>query len=177
MGVTDETHARHVADYAADIYDRWAKKRSFPRSEIDRNKSTLRKAAMLHDVGKTTIPDQILKKQARLTDHEFQLMKLHTVHGARILAGCKDQVEEAAVQVALCHHERWDGTGYPQGKRSDRIPLFARIVGLVDVYDALLSDREYKTAWPELKARAAIRAGAGGHFDPELVDMFLEILQ
>lgn len=137
------------------------------------------KSAKLHDVGKIAIPDHILEKQGSLTDEEFAVMKLHTVHGAKFL----DQFVDAegglpflavARDIALYHHERWDGTGYPLGRKGKEIPLAARIATLADVYDALLSERPYKKAFPHAQAVRMIEKESGTHFDPYLVEMFIK---
>ncbi len=125
--------------------------------------------ASLHDVGKVGIPDQILKKPGRLTDDEWVEMRRHTIYGYEILvlAGA----DEIACNIALCHHERWDGTGYPYKLQGAQIPIEARIVALADVYDALTSKRCYKPAFAVEKAEQIIRENIGKHFDPEIVSI------
>jgi HD-GYP domain-containing protein (c-di-GMP phosphodiesterase class II) len=150
-------------------------------------------AAMLHDVGKVAISDVILKKPGRFNSDEYEIMKQHTVLGARLFLDAQSDFDEAALQVALNHHERWDGKGYPghvdvgmglplaayalpdgsaQGKAGEQIPLFGRIVALADVYDALSSARVYKEAWDESQVLETIQKEAGHQFDPELVECF-----
>jgi putative two-component system response regulator len=133
----------------------------------------VRRAAPLHDVGKIGIPDAILLKPGLLTPEERAVMRTHTTLGARILARGRNAVMAMAEQVALCHHERWDGGGYPRGLRGEEIPLAARIVAVADFYDALASDRPYRAAWPIPRVLAEIEAGIGSHFDPDVAAAFL----
>jgi putative two-component system response regulator len=133
----------------------------------------LRRAAPLHDVGKLAVPDAILLKPGRLDAAEFAIMRRHTTAGARILAGSSSPVLRLAEQIALTHHERWDGTGYPRGLAGARIPLAGRIVAVVDVFDALTHERPYKDAWPVDRALLEIEAGSGTQFDPQVVKAFL----
>jgi putative two-component system response regulator len=133
-------------------------------------------AAPLHDIGKLGTPDNILLKPGKLTPAEFEIMKEHTVIGSRILAHGDSPILKAGAQIALAHHEKFDGSGYPYGLKGESIPLFARIVAVADVFDALTSERPYKSAWPIERAIAHIREARGRHFDPACVDAFLEIL-
>jgi putative two-component system response regulator len=135
----------------------------------------LRRAAPLHDVGKLAVPDAILLKPGRLDAGEFAIMRRHTTAGARILAGSSSPVLRLAEQIALTHHERWDGGGYPRGLGGERIPLAGRIVAVVDVFDALTHERPYKSAWPVTRALDEIAAGAGTQFDPQVVEAFLAL--
>ena len=130
-------------------------------------------SAPMHDIGKIGIPDQILMKPGKLTSEEFEVIKTHTVIGARILAQSKSPIIRYAQQIAVSHHERWDGTGYPQGLKGDRIPLSGRIVALADVFDALTNQRPYKPAYPLDVSLEIMRDGRGKHFDPELLDLFM----
>lgn len=135
-------------------------------------------AAPLHDVGKVGIPDAVLLKRGKLEPEEWELMKTHAEIGARTLDRViGDTVHPGylsmARDVARCHHERWDGSGYPRGLEGAAIPLAARLVALADVYDALTTERPYKRAWSHLQAVEAISAGEGTHFDPEIVASFL----
>jgi response regulator RpfG family c-di-GMP phosphodiesterase len=132
----------------------------------------IRIAAPLHDVGKVGVPDRILLKPSRLTAAEFELMKSHTLIGAEILAGSSWPVLQMAEEIALSHHERWDGSGYPDGKVEDAIPISGRIVIVADNFDALTHSRPYAEAWDPDKAAAEIRRQSGQHFDPEVVDAF-----
>ena len=185
-------HVQRVAGYSVILYEAWAKAHDVDQGERERQRDRLRTAALLHDVGKVGVPDSILKKPGRLDELELAIMQRHTIIGARLFKGLRTDFDEVARVVALHHHERWDGKGYPgrvdleagpdagmgepmvpihAGLAGEAIPLFARIVGLADVYDALTSRRSYKDAWPEEKALAWIRSESGGHFDPELVDL------
>ncbi len=130
-------------------------------------------AAPLHDIGKVGIPDAILLKRGPLTPAEFETIKGHAAAGAHILAGGESELLRLAEQVALTHHERWDGTGYPQGLVGDAIPLAGRLVAIVDVFDALTSERPYKRAWTLDRAASHLHADRARHFDPELLDVFL----
>jgi putative two-component system response regulator len=134
----------------------------------------IRRAAPLHDVGKIGIPDAILRKPGKLTPEEFELMKTHTTIGARILSGSGSPLLQMAEEIALTHHERWDGTGY-SGLSGERIPLSGRIVALADVFDALTNDRIYRQAVPLEEALAEIERQRERHFDPRMVDAFLLI--
>ena len=131
-------------------------------------------AASVHDIGKIAIPDRVLLKQGPLEPDEWELMKSHTVVGAEMLAGSRSPVVQMGEVIARAHHEKWDGTGYPLGLRAEEIPLVARICAVCDVYDALVSDRPYKTAWPVDKALAELRRLSGQHLDPRLVALFVE---
>lgn len=135
----------------------------------------IRRAAPLHDAGKVAIPDAILLKPGRLTPDEFDVMKTHTTIGAQILARGRSALVTLAEEIALAHHERWDGAGYPHGLQGEAIPLPARIVAVADFFDALTHDRPYRSAVPVPEVREMIRAGSDGHFDPQVVEAFLQI--
>jgi CHASE2 domain-containing sensor protein len=137
---------------------------------------TLRYASLLHDVGKIAVPDAILTKPGKLTDEEWVVMRRHTTAGADMLAGSRAPIMQMAEQIALTHHERWDGTGYPQGLAGEAIPLVGRICGVCDVFDALLSRRPYKEPWPLEDALDELRSSRGSHFDPAVVDAFLGLV-
>lgn len=139
-------------------------------SEADANE--LLHAAPMHDVGKIGIPDAILLKPGKLTPDEWEIMKSHARIGAEILGHDKSPLLRLARTIALCHHEKWDGSGYPEGLKGTDIPLPARIVAIADVFDALTSERPYKKAWTAAEAVAHITDQVGIHFDPELVKAF-----
>lgn len=181
-------HVNRVGAYSIEIYKRWAKKVNLSHSEVKSYTDALRISAMLHDVGKVAISDLILKKPARLTTDEFEIMKLHTVEGAKLFNEADSYMELLSREIALTHHEKWDGTGYPgkfqdlgdsvrfgPGLKGEEIPLAGRLVAIADVYDALVSKRCYKDPWDEDKVTELIRSESGKHFDPSLVDAFFEI--
>jgi len=132
----------------------------------------LEAALPMHDVGKIAVPDAILRKPGPLTDQERAVMQTHTTVGGKLLAGDESRLVVLARSIALTHHERWDGSGYPAGLAAEAIPLPGRICALVDVFDALTSVRPYKDAWPVTKAMDEILAQAGAQFDPHLVALF-----
>ncbi|MGE4551592.1 MAG: HD domain-containing phosphohydrolase [Desulfovibrionaceae bacterium] len=184
-------HVQRVGAYSAEIYHQIALHRGVDQLERKRTKDLVRLAAMLHDVGKVGIPDAILKKPARLDPEEFATMRWHTVFGAALFAHSTSDLDEMCRDIALGHHERWDGKGYPGALPADLgrvkalctaprhardLPLAARITALADVFDALSSPRCYKDPWPEAKVLALIEQERGRQFDPEVVDAFFEIL-
>lgn len=130
-------------------------------------------AAPMHDIGKVGIPDHILLKPGRLSVDEFSIMKTHASLGHQILAGSASETLQMGAEIALSHHEKFDGSGYPQGLRGTDIPLSARIVAVADVFDALTSERPYKRAWEIERAVELLKEGSGKHFDPQCVDAFL----
>jgi HD-GYP domain-containing protein (c-di-GMP phosphodiesterase class II) len=189
-------HVNRVAAYSVELFEAYALRKNIAKEKIDAQRDSLRLSAMLHDVGKVAISDLILKKPARFTEEEFETMKMHTILGARLFGDARSVFDEVSAEVALNHHEKWDGSGYPGfvdvktgkpvdgkktndgkpvGKREQEIPLFGRIVALADVYDALISQRIYKEAWSEDRVLQTIHDESGKHFDPELVEIFLDI--
>jgi len=132
-------------------------------------------AAPMHDTGKIGIHDQILKAPRRLEPEEWEIMKQHAEIGYRILSNSESELFQMAASVALSHHEKWDGSGYPQGLAGEKIPECARIAAIADVFDALTMKRPYKEAWPIEKAFATLQQDAGTHFDPRLVDLFVAL--
>jgi HD-GYP domain-containing protein (c-di-GMP phosphodiesterase class II) len=182
-------HANRVGAYAAEVYHQWSRQKGIADDEIKRTKDSLRIAAMLHDLGKVAISDLILKKPAKLDPEEYRIMKYHTVHGARLFRNRESELDALSAEIALNHHEKWDGSGYPgkiddiyqdqpplgEGKQGEEIPLAGRIVALADVYDALVSQRAYKRPWSEEMALAYVKDQSGKHFDPEVVDAFIAI--
>lgn len=133
----------------------------------------LRRGALLHDIGKMGVPDSILLKPGKLTDEEWEIMRKHPVYAYELIYPIA--FLRNAVDIPYCHHEKWDGTGYPRGLKGEQIPLAARIFAVMDVWDALRSDRPYRPAWPEEETLEHIRAMSGSHFDPKVVDVFLKI--
>lgn len=182
-------HVNRVGAYSIEIYSKWAAGHGVPESEIKRVRDILRIAAMLHDVGKVAISDTLLKKHGPLSPDEYEQMQRHVILGARLFKDSTSDWDDMAAEIALHHHEKWDGSGYPgnvadvsadnwrpgPGKKGEEIPLFARIVALADVYDALSSQRAYKDCWSEERTLAYIREQQGRQFDPELVDVFFSI--
>jgi putative two-component system response regulator len=158
-------HTHRVGDLSVII----AQRLSLPDPQID----LLRLAAPLHDLGKIAIPDAVLGKPGKLTDEEFEQMKTHTTIGAQMLAGSAFALLEMAEEIALTHHEKWDGSGYPAGLAGDMIPIAGRIVAVADVFDALTHSRPYKSAWSAADAIAEMTDQAGRHFDPQVLEAFL----
>ncbi|MDP1993433.1 MAG: PAS domain-containing protein [Syntrophales bacterium] len=134
----------------------------------------VRRGALLHDIGKLGVPDNILLKPDKLTEEEWAIMKKHPIISYEILSPIS--FLRQALDIPYCHHEKWDGTGYPRGLEGEHIPLAARIFSIVDVWDALCSDRPYRTAWPEEEAREHIKEQTCKHFDPKVVEAFLELI-
>jgi putative nucleotidyltransferase with HDIG domain len=134
----------------------------------------VRWGALLHDIGKMGVPDAILLKPGPLTDEEWKVMRMHPQFAYDMLAPIA--YLRSAIDIPYCHHEKWDGTGYPRGLKGDLIPLTARIFAVVDVWDALRSDRPYRKGWSDEKAREHIRSLAGTHFDPKAVEVFLKVM-
>ena len=189
------THVNRVAGYAVEIYDRWAQKHDVDASERERVRDIMRIGAMLHDVGKVAISDTILKKPGRFTPEEYLIMQQHASYGAALFDDPQSPTDKMAAEIALTHHENWDGSGYPGwidpvtgavlkagengkplGKKGEEIPLSGRIVAIADVYDALCSKRVYKEPWGEKETLEEMRKMSGTKFDPELVDIFFEIM-
>lgn len=166
----DETgaHIRRISLYAEVLAERMR----YPAEQVE----MLRLAAPMHDVGKIGVKDSILLKPGKLTEDEFEAMKAHTIIGARILEGSTVPLVNIARDIALSHHEKWDGNGYTEGISGENIPEPARIVALIDVYDALVHDRVYRPAVPEKDAIALMTEGQGKHFDPKIFETFLESL-
>jgi putative two-component system response regulator len=133
----------------------------------------VRLASQLHDVGKVAVPDSILLKPGKLTAEEFEVMKGHAETGHKMLAGSASEIVQLGALIARTHHERWDGSGYPRGLAGEAIPLEGRVAAVADVFDALTSDRLYRSALPVKSAVKMMRDARGQHFDPELLDAFL----
>jgi HD-GYP domain-containing protein (c-di-GMP phosphodiesterase class II) len=188
-------HVNRVAAYSVELYEAWAHKHNLTEKEIDKNRDMLRMAAMLHDVGKVAISDAILKKPARFSEMEYEIMKAHTYLGARLFTDQQSEFDQISKLIALTHHEKWNGEGYPgridlntgkpkrktknrksKGLKKSEIPLWGRIVAIADVYDALSSKRVYKDEWPEEKVIKELKNLSGKSFDPELINLFLDIL-
>lgn len=160
-------HILRISDYATEL----AKALSIPEDEAE----LLRYASPMHDIGKIGIPDKILQKPGKLTPEEWEIMKQHAVIGARMFKSSQSPLLHTAGIIAETHHEKYDGTGYPYGLKGEAIPLFGRIVALVDVFDAIVSKRCYKEKWPFEKAFEYIQTLGGNHLDPALVSLFGKI--
>ena len=161
-------HAQRVGEISALL----ARKLGLPESQAE----LIQRAAPLHDIGKIGIPDEILLKPGSLTPEEFEVMKTHISIGVKLLADGHSQLIQVAELIALTHHERWDGSGYPRGLSGDAIPLFGQIVAVADVFDTLIHERPYKRAWPVEKAVAEIKLMSGRWFNPKVVVAFLQVL-
>lgn len=161
-------HTQRVGELAAEL----AQAAGLDKQHV----SLIRRAAPLHDVGKIGISDTILLKPGKLTEEEFETMKMHTLIGGSMLANGHSPLVNLAHRIALTHHERWNGKGYPRGIGEDEIPIEGRILTLVDVYDALTNERPYKKAWSRERAAEEIRSGSGTQFDPHLVPHFMRII-
>jgi len=159
-------HIIRISHYSAMI----AKKLGLPSNEV----KNILYAAPMHDVGKIGIPDSILMKPSKLTEKEFHFMKTHTTIGAKILEDSRAEILRLAEQIAISHHERWNGKGYPRGLSGSDIPIVGRIVGLADVFDALTSRRPYKEPYPVDFVCDIIKKKSGHHFEPELSHLLLE---
>jgi putative two-component system response regulator len=162
-------HTRRVGHWSALL----AAELGMPSEAVD----FLRKSAPLHDVGKIAIADSILLKAGKLTPEEFEVMKTHAAVGARLLARGHSDLVRIAENIARTHHERWDGTGYPQGLAGEAIPIEGRIVSVVDVFDALTHERPYKPAWPVREAVAEIEQQSGRQFDPYVVTALVRVVE
>jgi putative nucleotidyltransferase with HDIG domain len=160
-----EGHTRRVTELTVKL----ARAMGYEGEELNH----IRRGALLHDIGKMGIPDRILLKPGKLTDVEQEIMKKHPVYAYKML----EPIEKLrpALDIPHRHHEKWDGTGYPDGLRGKEIPLAARIFSIVDVWDALRSDRPYRQSWPAEKVRDHLREQTGKHFDPQVVSAFLDL--
>ena len=161
-------HIQRMSEYCAVI----ARGLKLPPDEVE----LIFHASRMHDVGKIAVPEAILRKPSSLEPEEWHLMRQHSAFGSAILANSTSEILQAGRVMALHHHERWDGAGYPQGLAGDEIPLWGRICAVGDVFDAVTSERPYKPAFPNEEALQLLRAGRGKHFDPRVVDVFFECL-
>ena len=134
----------------------------------------VRRGTLLHDIGKMGIPDSILNKPGKLTDDEWKIMRMHPEFAFRLLSPIS--YLKLALDIPYCHHEKWDGTGYPRGLKGEQIPFSARIFAVVDVWDALSSARPYREAWERQKVMEYIRSQSGSHFDPGVVEIFFRMM-
>ncbi len=177
-GVTG-LHIKHTSAYVGIVAHALQKREVHRELLTDAYVTILIEAAPLHDIGKIAIPDSILMKPGKFSEEEFAVMQTHAKLGADIIEELLVELEDSeylsiARDMAYCHHEKWNGSGYPNGLKGEEIPLCARIMAIADVYDALRSKRSYKDEFPSEKAKSIIAEGAGTHFDPEVVEAFLE---
>lgn len=180
-GYTGE-HVKNTAKYVYLLASMAKDEGLYPDVLTDEYVTRISKAAMLHDVGKIVVSDTVLNKPGKLSDEEFAAMKLHAAEGGdivkSILAGVTDMdFAKDAEDIARYHHEKWNGTGYPEGKKDEDIPLSARLMAIADVYDALVARRVYKAPMPKEKALAIIEEGAGTHFDEKLARLFVKMMR
>ncbi len=176
MGVVEERRSKETAEHTRRVTEYCnilANRLGLTKHDVE----MITAAAPLHDIGKLGIPDSILLKPGKLTEDEFEVIKNHTGIGYAMLVHSKRDILQAAAIIANQHHEKWDGSGYPQGLAGEGIHIYARIVALADVFDALSSDRVYRKALPDAEVLDLIRSGKGKHFDPDLVDLFFEKLE
>ncbi len=172
LGITSESRSNETATHVARVTEySWllAKLYGLTSKECE----LLRSASPMHDIGKVGIPDNILKKPSNLTENEMQIMQEHTVIGHDILKYSKLSIIQAAAIIAYQHHEKYDGSGYPRGLKGEDIHIFGRITALVDVFDALSSERVYKGVWEDKKIISFMQEESGKHFDPRLIEVFL----
>ncbi len=174
-------HLSRVARLSREMAKRLQERGAFAEVIDHRFLENIGLASALHDVGKVGIASEILSKPGRLDENEFEIMKRHAVIGHELLSNAAKQIDavtylDMAAEVALNHHERYDGTGYPAGLKGEEIPVSSRIVTVVDVYDALAHARSYKTAWPKAEIVEHLRQGAGSYFDPQMVEVLLEVV-
>jgi len=162
-------HTNRVARLGALI----ANELGYPEAEID----AIMRAAPLHDVGKIAIPDRVLLKNGRFEGEEREIMQTHCTVGAELLKGGRSELIQLAEEIAFCHHERWDGLGYPRGLAGEEIPEAARIVAVADAFDALTHERPYKEAWSVKDSLAELERERGRQFDPKVVDAFLRLMR
>ena len=175
MGEIGESRSQETGNHVKRVAE-YSKLLALLAGISEKNANILSMASPMHDIGKVAIPDNILKKPGRLTPEEFEIMKTHTEIGYQVLKGSKRPILRAAAIVANTHHEKWDGSGYPKGLRAKEIHLFGRITAIADVFDALGSDRVYKKAWDLEKIVKLFEEEKGKHFDPKLIELFLDNL-
>ncbi|WP_426318493.1 HD-GYP domain-containing protein [Pseudoduganella sp. R-43] len=177
------SHLVRTAQYVRLLAEHLRNHPRFAQTLCDETIELLVKSAPLHDIGKVGIPDRVLLKPGRLTPDEFAVMRTHAKLGYDVLAQAEAQLGHPlpclafAKEIALSHHEKWDGSGYPQGLAGDAIPMSARLMAVADVYDALTSRRSYKPAMSHEEALQIMRQGRGRHFDPDVLDAFLVLEQ
>ncbi len=174
-------HIRRTQYYVKALAEQLCKDPLYSDDLTNEKVELIFKSVPLHDIGKVGIPEHILIKEGKLTEEEFKIMKQHTTYGSDIIASAEQRVSQDndfllhAREIAIAHHERWDGTGYPNHLKGDQIPTSARLMAIADAYDALISDRMYKPGLSHESAMSIIKEGSGAHFDPVVTDAFLMI--
>ncbi len=175
-------HIKRTQNYVKILAEHLRRHPKFKNLLTAQNIDLLCSSAPLHDIGKVGVPDGILLKPGKLTDEEFEEMKKHTTYGYNAILSSESDLDDEgsefmqfAKEIAYTHQEKWDGSGYPRGLKDEEIPISGRLMAVADVYDALISKRVYKAPFPHEKAVAIIKEGKGTHFDPEMVDAFLEL--
>lgn len=174
------SHLERIREYSRILAEELSGKPEFSKYISENYIEDIFNSAILHDIGKVGIPDAILRKPAGLTDDEFEIIKTHTTLGGEAIEAIENRIEGQSFltigkEIAYHHHEKWDGSGYPNGFQKEEIPLSARIIALADVYDALTSKRAYKEAYTHQNAIRMIKKLKGTHFDPDVVDAFLTV--
>ncbi len=173
MGAIGETRSKETGNHVKRVAE-YSKILAIKYGLSEKEASLLKEASPMHDIGKVGIPDFVLKKPAKLNDEEWQIMKTHAQLGYEMLKHSNRKILKAAAIVAKEHHEKWDGSGYPEGLKGEEIHIYGRITAVADVFDALGSDRCYKKAWPLEKILELFKEEKGKHFDPKLVDLLFE---
>ena len=173
MGGTMESHSKETGQHVVRV-GLYAEQLARLNGQDKFFCENIRLAAQLHDVGKVGVPDSVLKKEGKLDQEEWVQMKLHVIKGWDILQGIDNAIIKMATKIALEHHERWDGFGYPNGKKGEEISIDGRITAIADVFDALCSERCYKKAWSVSEAMQEIHKLSGSHFDPHLTSLFID---
>ena len=173
-------HIKRTQHYVKTLAEQLLSNGAFPDELDEEGMTLLFKSAPLHDIGKVGIPDSILLKPGKLTDHEFKEMQNHTLYGQTVIKKLEKRVGKTsflkyANDIIISHHEKYDGTGYPQGLKKNEIPLAGKIMAIADVYDALTTKRVYKDAFPHDKVMTIMNDGCGTHFDPIVFNAFLEV--
>jgi putative nucleotidyltransferase with HDIG domain len=159
-----EGHTQRVTKMALELAEKMGME--------DTEKQNLWRGSLLHDIGKMGVPDSILLKNSPLTQSEWEIMRMHPTYAHQMLSPIS--YLKNALEISYCHHEKWDGSGYPRGLKGEEIPLSARLFSVVDVFDALTSDRPYRAAWPQEEVYRYIQEQTGKHFDPQVAKIFLE---
>ena len=176
------THVNSTSHYVRLLADAALEQGLYPETITPHYVDVLEHAAPMHDVGKITVPDAVLRKPEALSEEEFEVMKTHTTEGGKIVQRILEEITDedytkVAYDLAMYHHEKWDGSGYPEGRSGEAIPLSARIMAIADVYDALTMERVYKRAFTKEEALSVIKKDAGIHFDPLLAPLFVQLME